>query len=104
MCGYLPNGVTVFLAESASALLYRTWVSVFSRMQWLYTCMLRSFSGTSENLALEVGAGGVRPLLELRCEADEADTRVWLRAYKVRVPVNWYALLIQMCITLVCLV
>ena len=36
------------------------------------------FSGTSKDLALEVGAGGVRPLLELRCEADEAGTRVWL--------------------------
>ena len=51
------------------------------------TCMLRCqqklvvagcLSGNLEDCALAVGVNGVHPLPELRCEPDEADTRVWL--------------------------
>ena len=51
------------------------------------TCKLRCqqklvvvgcFSGNSENIAWGVGVDGVQPLSEFRCEADEADTRIWL--------------------------
>ena len=55
------------------------------------TCRLREhqkvilagyFSGVEEDQAWEVTIGGVQPVPTLSCEAEEADTRVWLHVLR----------------------
>ena len=55
------------------------------------TCKLRGnqnvilagyFSGVEEDQAWEVTTGGVQPVPTLSCEAEEADTRVWLHVLR----------------------
>ena len=40
------------------------------------------FAGVEEDQAWEVGVGGVQPVPALNCEAEEADTRVWLHVLR----------------------
>ena len=84
---YPPDGVTVFLEEIVREHLCCIWERVLSEVLLLLRRGQRlvvagCFSGFSEDQAMGVGVDGVQPLPELRCEADEADTRVWLHVVR----------------------
>ena len=40
------------------------------------------FDGVEEDQAWEVGVEGVQPVHDLHCEAEEADTRVWIHVLR----------------------
>ena len=75
------------------------------------TCRLRDqqkvvlagcFDGVEEDQAWEVGVEGVQPVPDLHCEAEEADTRVWLHVLGSPGTRKLCVFLTLMCTTLGC--